>query len=268
MGNGFKVIDGGRGAGCGFLTDAEVDGFLAESLDETRLVEFDSHQSGGCKPCTLFAVDLRTFRDVVTEGPFASEQKRFDAVAEGQRSEFRDELARTGPGNRRSKVPVWMLSAAAAIVFVAFLGFQFLGPDGTPSIVLPDGSTYVFEAPAAPSRLRDGGDFARGRAAYAKADWAAATTAFAAVASGDPRYADARFYAGAASLLEGNTLRATELLEESRALASAAGLPTGEIEYYLALASAERGDVEAAIGLLEGIAFDPDAAELLDALRR
>ena len=266
MSNGFQVIEGGRGAGCGFLSDVEIDAFLAGGLQGDRLEAFDAHRDAGCRPCMLFGADLHTFRDVLDRGVLESERKHFDRVAVRDRVEFAKTLAAATTTRR---FPTWILGVAAIFVVVAFLGVQFLGPAGGPIVTLPDGTDYAYAAPAAPSLVRDGGDFARGRAAYVKGDHATAAAAFESVESDDPRHADALFFAGVSRLLEGKSVAAAGLLERSLALSEEQGLPTDETRYYLALVRIEAGQAEDAADLLEAIdpAARPAAAKLLDALR-
>ena len=42
MAKGLRVIDGGRGAGCGFLTEIEIDAYLSGQLDSERTKAFSA----------------------------------------------------------------------------------------------------------------------------------------------------------------------------------------------------------------------------------
>ncbi len=62
MAKGFEIIDSGHGAGCGFLTDAEIDAYFSGDLDAERSTAFSAHQSEGCRPCSLFVKSSRQTR--------------------------------------------------------------------------------------------------------------------------------------------------------------------------------------------------------------
>ncbi len=269
MAKGFKVIEGGRGAGCGFLSDAEIDAFLAGNLDAERGRAFGDHRSAGCGPCSLFGADLEMFRQLVESGVTDAERRDFEALADGQREEIRRAVARAEVP-RGKAFPRWVLSAAAVIALAGFLSIQLLDPKGGgPAVTLPDGNAFHFSVPAAPPLVRDGGDFARGRAAFAAGEYAAAAAAFERVPDTHPMYADAAFYAGVSHLLNHADPPAVERLTLARELAIADGLSGDGAAYYLALAQIETGNHDAARKLLTSIRGgrnEVDAARLLELL--
>ncbi|NIM62573.1 MAG: tetratricopeptide repeat protein [Acidobacteria bacterium] len=261
MAKGFRLIDGARGAGCGFLSDAEIDAFLSGTLDAERATAFSEHQSRGCRPCSVFGADMQAFRSVIEDGVQGAERRDFDSRAASQRAELKRELERSATPRRRRVVPTWVLGAAAMVAIVGFVSLQLLDPGATaPSVTLPGGEAYTFEAPAAPPLVRDGGLFARGRNAFADGDYAKAAAAFEKVDESDPLYSDAAFYAGVSHLLNDNDPPAVERLTLARELAIADGLSGNEAAYYLSLAQIELGNHERARELLRGIDGGPNAA--------
>ena len=261
MAKSFQVIDGGRGAGCGFLTDAEIDAYLTGALDAERSKAFAAHRSEGCRPCSLFGADMQAYRGLLENGVIDSERRDFEALADGQRAELKRAVARSTRAPRRSAFPKWFLSAAAMIAIAGFISFQVLRPTEIhPTVTLPGGQTFNFEAPAAPPLVRDGGPFARGRAAFAAGEYTRAAAAFEKVAETDPMYADATFYAGVSHLLDHNDPPAVERLTLARELAIADGLAGDDAAYYLSLAQIELGNHEEARTLLKSITGGPNAS--------
>ena len=270
MANGFRVIEGGRGSGCGFLSDAEIDAYCSGSLGDDQLEAFAAHRLSGCRPCALFGADLQAYREVIEGGALESERRHFDQTAPAQRAVFDELLAEPIPARTSRRFPNWALGLAAMIAIAGFFGVQFFGPGpASPAIDLPDGARFAYQAPVAPSLVRDGGAFARGRSAFAAGDHAAAAAAFEAVEIEDPRHADALFFAGVSRLIEGRSDAATVLLERALALYEQQSFPLDEARYYLALASIDRGRTDFARELLESIepGSQLPAAELLEALR-
>jgi len=269
MAKGFQVIDGGRGAGCGFLTEADIEAYFSGTLTAERGAMFSAHQAAGCGPCSMFDADMQAFRKVLTDGALESERRDFEASAAAQRDALRSELGRSAGPPRRRIVPNWLLSAAALIAIVGIVSFQFLrSPELVHSVMLPDGESFAFQAPAPPPLVRDGGDFARGRAAFAAREWSTAAAAFESVEAEDPRSADAEFYAGVSHLLNHEIPLAVERLTEARERAMTDGV-SGEATYYLALAQIGAGNPVVARELLESIQDGPGAVEagrLLDLL--
>ena len=263
MAKGLKVIDGGRGAGCGFLSEIEIDAYFSGKLDSERSTAFSAHRAEGCGPCSLFGADMQVYRDLLDNGVLDSERKTFAALADGQRAELKRALQQSAQAPRRTVFPTWLLSAAAMIVIAGFISFQFLAPsDIHPTVTLPGGESFTFEAPAAPPLVRDGGDFARGRSAFADGDYTKAAAAFETVSNADPMYADAQFFAGVSHLLDHNDSSAVDRLSVARELALADGLAGDEAAYYLSLARIEVGDHGQARNLLKSIAGGPRAAEV------
>lgn len=262
MAKDFQVIDGGRGAGCGFLTDTEIDAYFCGELDSERSQAFSAHQAEGCRPCSLFGADMRVYRDLLDNGVLDSERNDFEALADGQRAELKRAVAHSAQAPRRTVFPTWLLSAAAMLAIAGFISFQLLNPgDIPPNVTLPGGESFTFEAPAAPPLVRAGGDFARGRAAFADGDYAKAAAVFEKVPDADPMYADAQFYAGVSHLLDHSVASAVERLTLARELAIADGLAGDEAAYYLSLAQIELGNHEQARALLKSISGGPNAVE-------
>jgi tetratricopeptide (TPR) repeat protein len=269
MAKDLEVIDGGRGAGCGFLTDTEIDAYFSRDLDSERNEAFSAHRAEGCRPCSLFGADMRVYRDLLDNGVLDSERKNFAALADGQRAELKRAL-QSARAPRRTVFPNWLLSAAAMIAIAGFISFQLLEPsDIHPAVTLPGGESFTFEVPAAPPLVRDGGDFARGRSAFADGDYAKAVVAFERISNTDPMYPDAQFFAGVSHLVDHNDASAVERLTVARELAIADGLAGDEAAYYLSLARIELGDHEQARNLLKSIAAgsrSAEAAKLLELL--
>jgi len=263
----FQVIDGGRGAGCGFLSEDEIESYFSGALDPERSVKFFAHQSGGCGPCAIFGADMQTFRSLIEAGVLDSERKEFEVRAVEQREELKRVLERQKSGSGRRGFRSWILSAAAMIAIAGFISFQLLNPaDIDPSVTLPGGASYSFEAPTAPALVRDGGDFARGRAAFARAEYHLAAEAFEKVTTSDPMYADAAFFSGVSYLLDDKDVLAVERLTAARDLAIAEGTSGHEAAYYLSLAQIELGQPDQARDMLRSIGSGPyaaDAARLL-----
>jgi len=261
MAKGLQIIDGGRGAGCGFLSDAEIEAYFSGGLNADRCAAFSAHQAEGCRPCSLFGADMRVYRTLTETGVLDVERKDFEALADGQRAELRRAVARTAEASRRRSFPTWLLSAAAMIAIAGFISFQLLSPtDLGPAVTLPGGESFTFEVPAAPPLVRDGGPYARGRAAFAGGDYTTAATAFEKVPGSDPMYADAAFYAGVSHLLEHDDPAAVERLTLARELAIADGLAGDDAAYYLALAQIELGNHDQARDLLKSITRGANAA--------
>ena len=111
MAKGFQINNDGRGAGCGFLTDAEIDAYFSGALDAERNKAFSVHQSEGCRPCSVFGADMQTFRTLLETGVLDSEREDFEALAAGQRAELKRALRTFPPA----------VSIILSVVILAFL---------------------------------------------------------------------------------------------------------------------------------------------------
>jgi len=79
-------------AGCGFLTDKEIEAAIEDRLPERRQEQFAAHQLEGCSSCALLAADLQIFGTVQSSGLLENERREFNESAAIFKAQLRQEL--------------------------------------------------------------------------------------------------------------------------------------------------------------------------------
>ena len=73
----FRRNDSGTEAGCGFLSERQIDAFLERGADPDLEQGFEQHLRDGCAECLHLVAAMEQFREVLERGPVQSERARF-----------------------------------------------------------------------------------------------------------------------------------------------------------------------------------------------
>jgi len=273
-------------AGCGFLTQGEIEASLGNELSVSRRSAFNAHQVEGCSPCALLAADLQVWTDVERRGVLENERREFAADAAILKAHLRQELSKLD--EQRTVAPSFKFSwnSLAGLAAAAMLAMVLIVPgliEKGPSNVLPtpDGSGYAFPVMEySQPVVRNGAAKAwrEAGAAYTAAEYVKAERLLAAFEA-DEKFADREDLLHDSALLRGNALlmlgryeEAVNALEIARERADRLGFLGGIDNFYLGLAAMSAGDIELATSALEraveigGIETADRARQLLDRL--
>jgi hypothetical protein len=78
-------------AGCGFLSESEIESYLEGRLASARQVRFSAHQMD-CSSCALVAADLEIFSSVQNGSILENERREFNQTAAIFKAQLREEL--------------------------------------------------------------------------------------------------------------------------------------------------------------------------------
>ncbi len=219
-------------AGCGHVSEQELEVWLDGRLRRERLDEIEQH-ARGCGACALLLADVGTFRSVAS-GASDEESREFEA----RRQMLEARLQREVKSTKRNRWP-WVTIAAAASVLAVFL----LMPQHQPGGVVTIGrQTMVIDAlpfSAAPLTrgAPDGTAWGLAAASYRASDYNAAGRQFEAIATREPESVDAALYAGIAYFFDGRPKQSKPLLETARERAVKQDQPVDVIAYYQGVAA-------------------------------
>ena len=228
-------------AGCGHVSEQELEAWLDGRLRRERLDEIEQH-ARGCGACALLLADVGTFRSVAS-GAREEESREFEA----RRPMLEARLQRGVSTAKRTRWP-WVTIAAAAAVLAVFLLMPQHQPGG---LVTIGGHTMVIDAlpySAAPLTrgARDEKAWEQAAARYRARDYNAAGTQFESIATREPESVDAALYAGIAYFFDGRPKQSKPLLELARERAVKQDQPVDVIAYYQGVTALALGNADEA----------------------
>lgn len=228
-------------AGCGHVSEQELEAWLDGRLRRERLDEIEQH-ARGCGACALLLADVGTYRSVAS-GASDEELREFEA----RRPMLEARLQREVKTAKRTRWP-WVIIAAAAAVLAVFLLMPQRPLGGVVTIA---GQTMVIDAlpfSAAPLTRGAHDEKAWEQAAtnYRARDYNAAGTQFESIATREPESVDAALYAGIAYFFDGRPKQSQPLLESARERAVKQDQPVEVIAYYQGVTALALGNADEA----------------------
>ena len=267
-----------------WISDQQLDRHLRTDVAPEDFSALLERARQGDHDAALLLQDVETFREVLNSGPSEREQREWTAIEpmlrrRVERAGF-DTVAPT-PAPRSMPAAVRSAYAIAAMLCVAFIGLWLTRSElrlGAWSVPLPGGDSVEVEAmPMSPPPMLRGEPspqalWEQASLEYESGRFGAARVTLAQIQRRTPDQDEAWLYGGIAALRDGDPTAAQQQLLEARRLADGADLPTGAIDWHLALTALELGDVTAAEQRAEAAAasggrYAEPAARLLNALR-
>ena len=248
-------------AGCGFLSDTDLQAAIEGRLSAARRSEFERHVEQGCAPCTLLAADLEVFSAVLAGGVVEAERQESERQSEMMQARLRREVRgrARAPGSKAwGTVRHWGLAAAAILVgAVVWQTSREPHRPGSLSVALPGGGTYVaavkpFDAPPVLRGERNLEVLWRGaRHAYDRGRYKEAEALLGEIVAQQADAVDARVYRGICLLALGHAKEARTVLADARAQAQEQDVSTTSVAWFEALTAIEDDDVAAARAALD-----------------
>jgi tetratricopeptide (TPR) repeat protein len=241
-----------RSAGCGYLSNRELDAVLGGTLGTPRLAAFAAHRLAGCAPCMYLAADLEAFRHIAERGLLASERREFERTRAPLAAHLRQELGRhVRPARRSSWFPVALAAAAMPVLAIVGTPLMRRGATGPLEIGGARFEAMPFTPPPAVRGVSLDELWREAQQAYEAGAFAEAQTALERIVERDPASHDARLYRGVTLVMLERHDDALAVLSDAQRLAAAAGLAVGSHDYWIGVAELGRGDVAAARAAFE-----------------
>jgi tetratricopeptide (TPR) repeat protein len=245
-------------AGCGFLSESEIESYLEGRLASARQVRFSAHQMD-CSSCALVAADLENFSSVQNGSILENERREFNQTAAIFKAQLREELE-THDTKRRPVTSFFKFSwntaatlAAAALLLVA-ITIQ-LRPGNGNVIVFSNGERFAVQAmPFSQAPITRGSSVSdlweNAGAAYQAGDYDGAAGIFGEIGELDAQNHDAALYRGISLLMTGEYHQALMPLRRAARIAEGQGF-SGTAHYFLGLAALGLHDHDLAMSSLE-----------------